>query len=412
MSSRRRYLLSTTRAAWAGALVGIASTLYALAERLDSWRGDWWWGYNNLAQAIPVLMVLVSLTVGWQAGSRSAGHVTLIERGPDSLAKVIGGLVLAPFGAALVTYLLGGFAVALVTLTNNGTVSPTAILVIVSHASMIALAAAVGLAAGSLIPAPYSAPVAAGLVGGLLFLAPPGADNLFTLTGPVQPVVGQSPSIARHAIILVACLVASTALTWLASRRIRQYFRVFVAIGIAVSTVAVGSYLLPTNTFVQGREEASRCVSTPVEVCIYPGYDRLLRPASQQIDALRADAISEGVVASELPSRYQQFGGARPQVGVGTLSVNDDALSAGRLSPADLALSISDPLWCASMFADTPPVKLLERRDAVYDWLLWLQGALPEQELVARHQRLAAEPKAKWSSLITEDLGLLRKCAN
>ncbi len=412
MSSPSRYVFSTSRFAFAGLLVSLAAVTYVVLERLPLWKGDWWWGVNNLAQALPVLMLIVALVVGWQAGSVNSGIAALVERGPDSVVKVLSGIAVVPYLAVAIPYLLGVAAVVAVTLKNEGVIGPDSLVVIGSQLAMLAFATALGLGSGAILRAPYSALLAASLTGLALFLSPPLADSIFLLAGPVQSVVGYGPSLSHAFVLLGACLVATVSLCWLAASRVKPKPKVIAAFSIASAAIVAGAYLVPADAFGRNLADATRCVDQPVEVCVYPGYDQLLRPAAHQLDQLRGKSVVQGLPADALPSRFVQYAGDLTEVGVGTLQISDDARRSNQLSPTDLALSLSDPLWCPAMFTEPTPVELLQRRDLVFNWLLWIQGEIDDEELITRHEVLASVPQSQRVEIVEEQLGRLKNCEN
>jgi len=415
MTSRLRYLLATSRAALTGALVVIATVVYALAERFPLWHGDWWWGYDNLIQALPVVVLVVAVVVGWQAGSRSCGVTALTDRGPDRMRKVGYALVAVPLGSAFGVLLIATSFVAVATWDRGGEIGGRTFIVLAAHASMVLLAAAVGLAAGSRIATPYSALVAAAGVGTLVFVDPPGTRDggLFTLPGWGAGPPGEQPSLVYFGVVLVACLTAAAALTWAACQRRRADGRPLVAaVCVAVAALIAGSYLLPYPSFVVAEEYGSECLHDHVEVCVFPGYSRLLRPAAAQLSTVRSQAIAQGVPGDALPTSFWHMGNVLTPTGVGELLPRDETLLQGRLTPTDIAWSLSAPTWCPELSANTFPEGLIERRDLVFDWILWLQGEKSVAELIEWHPQLAGLTEAEFPAVVEAKLRELRLCMN
>lgn len=411
MRANLRMAAATSRPVLWVLIPGFGATLFSIVQRLPLWRGDWWWGYNNLAQVLPLLMVLTALVTGWQSGSVTSGYRPQMERGPEKVSRVLSTLLGAPLVAAGLLYVAGAVFVAAVTVSGSGVIPPVAGIVVISHLSLILLAGAIGLAVGTVLPTPYSAPAAGCAVGALFFVTLPGTHNLFTLTGPVQSVVGLTPSLERQLIVLAASLAASLVLLWLAAQRQRSRGVSAGAVGAALLSLMLGSVVAPSSIFVVADQEPSRCLEGSIKICVYPGYDAVLQSGSEQIQGVLKKAESLGVASRALPNEYRQFGSKRPPVGVGTVSLSDEARRTGRLTASDLALTISDPLWCPTMFAENPPLDLLETRDLVFDWLLWVQGDLSTEELRSRHSAFGKEPEARWGGSVIDALKLSRQCA-
>lgn len=400
-----RYVRSTTRALGL-ALVLLVVFAYAGFAEMSTWRGDWWWGYNSVAQAVPLAVVLVAFVTGWEAGATGSGLQSLLARRPVKRWMVPSLIAAPPLGAGLVAFTVAVVGVAVVTLGADGSIDPRSPLVFLAHALMMGVAAMLGLFTGRWLASPFAAGTAALLAAAMLFFTP-GPMPVFGFFGASTAIIGATPSTTFYLVDIAVLLVVVLALAAPHAMASRALFA--AGFGAAGAAWVAASLLGPVDQFVPGDEEADRCGGSPVRVCVYPGYDRLIGPASQQIDRLLARAESEGVPRSSFPDQYRMLGGSRPEVGEGYLLVGDTGLRDGEIDPGSLAVSMSSPLWCDAMFSDTPPLRLLDDRQLVYDWLLLLQGAVPERVLVERHPALAVSP-AQRAQLVDDALISMLTC--
>lgn len=407
--SRARYLVVTSR--WLfGAVPVMAAMVYAIVSRQSLWRGDWWWGYNNLSQAMPIAVLVVAFVVGWDSGATGSGVQALLARTPDAGWKVLISIVAVPLGAFVGVLLLGTATVAGLTWSAHGVIDNRALLLVGSHILMLSFAAAIGVACGTYLSAPYAAVAAAGVIGVLLYWSPSGGLHLLGFVGASSAIVGGTPTLRYHLVDLI--VLAAAALALLVPVLARRNTRVSAAIAAGIATVVVfaGSILGPTQQFEVSGDLASRCQKSPVKVCLYPGYDRLLPIAQTRLAAFLQAASQQGVPRSAFPSSFVQYGGVAPPVGVGVMEIGILGLGEKEIDSDALAGSVSTPLWCPQMRAQ-PPVHLLRLRQVVYDWALWLDGALPRGEFISRHRELSHLDSQGIASKVSADLVLMRSCS-
>lgn len=402
-----RYVRSTTRAP-ALALVLLVVFAYAGFSEMSRWRGDWWWGYNSVAQAVPLAVVLVAFVTGWEAGAAGSGLQSLLSRRPIKRWMAPALIAAPPLGAGLAAFTLAVAGVAVVTWGGAGSVAPSTLLVFCAHALMMVVAAMLGLLAGRWMVSPIAAATAALVAAAMLFFTP-GPMPVFGFLGASTAIIGAEPSTTFYLIDLAVLFVVALALAVPHAWATRAIFA--AGFSAAGATWVAASLWGPVDQFVPSDEEADRCGGTAVRVCVHPGYDRLIEPASQQITRLLARAEREGVPRSSFPDHYRMLGGSRPGVGEGYLLVGDTGLRDGEIDPGSLAESMSALLWCDAMFSETPPLRLLGDRQLVYDWLLLLQGVLPEPELEERNPALAVSPQRR-AHLVGDALDNMLTCDN
>lgn len=402
------FLVSSTKGLLALAPAAVV-IVWSIVSHVSWWRGDWWWGYHNAAQAMPILIVLTAVVVAWDAGSPTGGYEAQLDRVPDRTWKVPLGLAVVPLASMVLLFAAATVAVAVLTLSARGVVDARILLVVLSHLLMLCVAAAVGLAAGRHLFSPYAAATAGGVMGLLLFWTP-GQHHVFEFIGSASAIVNGTPSLswfATQIVVLTLCAGLVSSITF----RAMPPRSALVVGGLALGVFVAGSALGPTQQFEASTKRADRCASEgAVEVCVYPGYDRLTKSAGERLDAFLDRAASLGVDPAAFPSRYEQFGGVRPERGVGVLESPIDGLRSLVVGSDELAGSLSTPLWCDAMFVDNPPLTVLDQRQLVYDWVLWADEALPQGELVARHPQLKGTTGDEAAAIITESLRSMRAC--
>ena len=368
-------------------LAGLLVAAWSVARDAGRWRGDWWWGYDHLTQAFPILLVLVAMAVAWDAGSADNGIRSWNARVPDARWKVPASTAGRTLLLTVVVQLLATVVVLGFTVANSGAVDPRALLGITSPPAMLVLAAAIGLAVGSVLASIYAAICAAGVMTLLLFVAPPGGVKVIEFPGTGSSVIGYQPSSAYFLGLVAGLLATSGALWALAVLAPRSPGRIAAGAALAVLPLLATSALLPEHQFIPGDQAPDRCVSGTVAVCVFPGYDALLRPFARDLDAFVTEAGRRGVDTSRLPRRVVQYAGGALPPGTGVLSLVTGSTTSPP-TPDNLAEAVSTPLWCRAMFAPSPPERLLQDRQLVYDWALVVQGAMPVPAFTERHPGL------------------------
>jgi hypothetical protein len=406
-----RYLVWSSR--WyVAAVVVIAAFGYAFACRLTRWRGNWWWGYDNVIQAVPIAVLGTAFVVGWDAGARNSGPQAWLARLPDASSKVPLSLLLLPLGSVLLT--LAGFTAAVVgvTLAFDGVVDGRAPLVIISHGLMLCFAASLGLFAGRLQPAAYAALTALAVVALLLFWSPAGGRHVFGFPGASSGMVGIRPSIGYYAANIATLAVATLALSVGAGVRVLNWSRLLATGFVVAGALVVGSAVGSTKFYVTSSDRADRCAGSDLRVCLYPGYDPLLPATITGLEDFFDKAQRRGGDPAAFPHEYHHDGGPRPPVGVGALHLGDFALETREWDPTSLAISVSTPLWCASLFSPVPPDGLLEERQIVFDWAQWTEGELTAGEFFFRHEKLRGLSEAALAERVERSLARMRDCAD
>lgn len=409
--SRARYLLGTSRATLA-VVPMLVAVGYAVLPSLTLWRGDWWWGFNHALQAVPVGVVLTAFVAGWDAGAPGSGHRALRDRVPVAGWRTHATLLLPPFAAAAVPYLLGVLVVVVATVTSDGVVDPTAGLVVLAHLSMFALAATVGVAVGGVLSSPYAAVAATAVLGALLFWSVPGGWSLFAFPGTAGPAVEQAAMSSRYGVAVLGLLLAAVCLTVPALPLAARRTTVAGGVVAAVGALWVSSLVVSPDLYVASGERPTRCRTSSITVCVYPGYDRLLRPASDGLERALAVAAAHGVPRADFPARYEQGGDLRSPEGVGELVVGTRSLRDRSLDADAVVQSLTTPLWCAEMFADLPPLPLLGRRDLVADWMYLISGALPQEEFLVWHPEQQGRRPEQVAAAVRTALAEIRTCTN
>ncbi len=404
-----RYRLRASRATLAGLPI-VATLAYALFSQLATWRGDWLWGYNTISQALPVVLVLTAFVAGWDAGSRGSGYAALAERGPDGYWKVSWTLLLVPTAVAAGSFLATAAVMSAITVAGDGVVQARYLLLVASHLLMILVAASLGLYAGRYLNAPLAACMAAAVIALLMFMPSFGGQQLFGLAGANSPLVGLAPDWRYYAVNLSALAVIAASL--IASVLVRHPTAWVAIAPLVVAVIVTGglAVLGPRAQFTSTGTPASRCVDEPVPVCVYPGYDRLLPVASDRLAGFFATAAERGVPRDAFPERFAQYGGVRPAEPIGVLEPGRSALRDNAFASEDLALALSTPLWCSAMFAAEPPLGLLAHLDRVHNWVLWVDGGIPNGEWSAREPKLAAMTPPEQAAVIVNELDALERC--
>ncbi|MBU2694743.1 hypothetical protein [Pimelobacter sp. 30-1] len=409
--SRLRYLLGTSKATLAVVPMLVAFG-YATLPSLATWRGDGWWGLNHLSQAVPVAVVLTAFVAGWDAGAPSSGARALRDRVPAAGWRVHLTLLALPMAAATVPYLLGLGTLVVATATADGVVAPSAGLVVLAHLAMLALAASAGVGAGWLLTSPYAAVTATAGVAALLFWTLPGGGSLFAFPGTSGPVAEQVAPFSRYGVaalglVLAAVLLALPALSRTAGRAV-----VLASLAAALGALGASSLAVSPELYAASGERPGRCLTTSVTVCVYPGYDRLLEPAGNELERFLAHAEERGVPRSAFPTRYEQGGNQRTPPGVGELFVGARSLRERALDADAVAQSVAAPLWCAEMFADSPPLGLLGRSGLVHDWALGIEGVLPPEQFLELHPDQRGRSPAQVAADVRAALAETRACTN
>lgn len=389
--------------------LAVAAFGYAATRDIGRWQGDWWWGYQHLVQALPIVLVAVAATTAWDAGSADNGVRAWSARVPDSRWKV----PLSVGGKAVVAVLLVQLAavgfVAVTTLLHQGEVPARAAIVIGCHLAMVVLAAALGVAVGSRVPSIPAVVVAVGVLVVLLFGLPGLGSRVFDFVGSGSSLVGFTPSPGYFSGVALA-LVVSTVCAWLlaVTGTDRPWLGRVLAGGAAVPLVGA-SLLVPTHQFVPSHERPERCVRGQVEICVYAGYDGLLVGLHDDLAGLLDQAARRGIGRELLPSTYLQDSGREVPPGVGTISLPPTGSTSGKVDARTLALAVSTPLWCRALFADEAPHQLLEDRQVVYDWALALLHA--EGELSFEERRGTAPTSPAAIEAVGRALSRMRSCA-
>lgn len=409
--SRLRYLLATSKATLALVPLLVAFG-YSVLPRITTWRGDAWWGYNHLVQALPIAIVLVAFVAGWDAGAPGSGYRSLRDRAPVAGWRVPATLLAAPVAAGALPYLAGLLLVVAATVGSHGRIEPVAGLVVATHLAMLALAAAVGVFVGRFVSSPYAAAGAAAIMAGLLFWSPPGARTLFAFPGTGGPAVDGTPDLGMYGVAPIGLVLATAALAAPAlSLTARRGPVVGAALG-AAATLWVASTVVSPDMYLVSQDRPSRCRTESVTICVYPGYDRLLRPAGKALEATLARADRNGVPRHLFPARYEQGGNVRTRAGVAEIYVGEDEARTRLLAADSIAQSVSSPDWCPEMFADEPPLALLERVGLVHDWVLRNEDALSPPALIERHPEQQGRSPDDVAADVRTALAEIRTCTN
>ena len=400
---------------WPVAAVGaLAAYLFALHSGRTRSAGDWWWSYNALAQTLSLAIVMTAFVAGWDSGRRGSGVADLLSRGPVRAWAVP---VLRTSTAAVAV--IGGYVLAVgvlvvLTLAHDGRVDWRLGYVLPDHLLMLGVAAGIGTFVGRRLPSASGSVAAAAAAAAMAFVAGAPGQQLFGLNGGSAPAVGFVPS-AKYFLWNLTVLVAAAIILLWTSRRPRQSEGVEVLLGLSfIGLVLCNSLVGPSNKFIPSGETASKCFeSSSVEVCVFPGYDRIGKAASTQIEMLLDLASQRGVPRSEFPSRYmQQGGGSRTVAGVGTLEVPIAALRLNTISPVAVADSVSAPTWCPAIFGNGAPVRLLRARQLVLDWLLYVSGDLSGDEMASGHAGFVLLSPREQATTVSATLQSLRQCRN
>lgn len=366
----------------------VALIVGAAASRdVSRWKGDWWWGYDHLGQALPVLLVVVAAAAAWDAGSADNGVAAWSARLPDARWKVPFSVVGKTLAVTVVLYLIAVAAVVAITVLNQGEVRANALLVLGHHVGMIGFAAALGLGIGATLPSLYAVIATLGVLA-VLLLVPSGgaADRVFEIAGTAGSVGGAMPITHREVWMVLALVVSAFVLGLIAclggSRRVLAAASVVLA---AVPLQLAGS-VLPTGLFMPSDEPPGRCAQSTIQVCVYPGYDGLLAPVHDNLVSFMAVARKRGIETKLLPQVYRQDSGAALPVGVGTIALWGNKRTTGDPGVWTTAMAVSTPLWCPSMFGDVAPMRLLKHRQLVLDWALVVLGDKPADEFEERYR--------------------------
>lgn len=409
--SRLRYLLCTSRGP-VGAAPIAATISYAVLSHLTWWRGDWVWGYNNLGQTVPVLMLVTAFVVGWDSGSPSSGYSAMVDRVPASRLRVSVTLLAPPLGLALGLYTVGLIGVVAATWSGGGVIDARAPLLISSHLLMICVAATVGLQLGRVLTSPYAALASAALIGLALFVHVGTGQRIFELAGTAGPAAGTTQATRYFAENLATLFVVALALG--APLAIAKCSRVGIGCGVALALGAFATTSLTGSTeqFVGSSERPSRCAGIDIEVCVYPGYDRSLPVVVGRLSGFLDKAAAAGVPPATFPARFLQLDAVSPGPDTGALHLDMYALRDAELDPFALAQTLTASVWCAALFGEAPPVGLLKRGTLVGYWVQYVDGALSKRSLADVEPRFARLGQEQQAARIIEAMEELRRCDN
>ncbi|WP_183092669.1 hypothetical protein [Nocardioides stalactiti] len=409
--ARTRYLVASSRASFAAAPIA-AVVAYAVLSNIALWSGDWIWGYNHLGQTVPVLMLITAFVTGWDSGSTSGGYRALTERVPVSRLRVVTTLVAAPLGTSVALYGVGLAAVVRATWSNDGAVDPRTAWLIGSHLMMLCMAAAVGLLMGRFLDSPYAAFGGVAVIGLMLFWHVGEGQYLLELDGLAGPAAGSTPATAYFAQNVATLLVVTLALSVPLSLASPPRGVVGAGITIALAVYLTTSHLGSTEKNVATARGPDRCLWGDVEVCVYPGYDRLLPVLENRITGFLREADSRGVPRSTFPSRFVQDGSVDSEPGTGVLQLREEILRDQTIDTGDLAATLSTPIWCDAMFGEEVPVGLLDRSSTVSTWIRFVDGELSARALKELAPDLARLPPAHQAARIIAVMAELRRCDN
>lgn len=384
---------------------------YCATHDLTRWKGDWWWGYNHLSQAFPIVIVVLAVAAAWDAGSADNGIQSWSARVPDARWKVPASMMGKTLAVAIALQLVATLWLAVITVANRGELPPTALAVIGCHTAMLVFATMVGLVLGSRVPSIFAAIAAVSLVTAMLFFAPPFGARVLEFPGTGSSVIGYQPSLA-YFLTLSAGLLATAAVLWWFATVQPQGRQATVLVGVlAVVPLVVVSASLPEHQFVPSASAPYRCADGEVRVCLYPGYDALLGPLHDDLANLISSARAQGVDTRLLPKNFVQDNGGQVPVGVGVISLIGNSPTSGDADPQTVALAVSTPLWCRAMFQSVPPDQLLEDRQLVFDWALVVLGEQRASDFEERHN-MPFSDRAVTAAKVDGALSRMLKCAN
>lgn len=413
-AARWRYLLGTSGTPFLMVFVGMGLG-YSTLAKVSWWRGDWWWGYNHMIQAMPLVMVVVALASGWTSGRTSGGYAFVRQLRPDAHWKLLWTLAGPPIFGALLTY---GIAVAIIgyqTVTFNGLVDSRSWVVLGVHTAMICFSGLVGVCWGRLAPAPVAAGLSAATVAFAFFVPPQGGMKVFDFLGTAGPGAGQTPT-------FVYWLSALGVLTVLAALLVGQVFARRSSMRWLLGTAAVVAFMIPLfvgprSEMIEVGDPPDRCREAEVTVCVFPGYERALGTTIDGIERFLEAAETRGVSRDLFPVTYMQYSDRQFEAGEGVAEFSRFILRDGKPAPDDIASSVSTPMWCDAVTGedDDAPEDFLDHVNFVGLWAEWIQGKMSEESwevatdgLLIRHVQDPDLPAT--ARRITNELEYLKSC--
>lgn len=403
--------LSRTSLWWIPALVALVSFGYVIGWTASTWAGDWWWGYNNVAKPLMLLVIVVAFASGWDAGRRGSGLASLREMAPVRRWRPEIARLLTIVSPTALVFLVGVVVLWVITLRHHGSPDPRIMFVALTHLLMLFFAGAIGVYFGRFLDAAVAAGASAACAAVLAFLSAGPGQQLFGMAGPGQ-IVGVIPSLS-YFVWSGVVLLAITLLLVRPPSAVKRWRRGPSAFGgLVVAVIMTNTVFGPNTMFLPSNQPPGRCQSRPVEVCVFPGYDELGQAGAIALDEALVAAESQGVPRELFPERFVQPGAGRTTPpGVGFLRIPEGALAAGVIPSVSVADALSAPTWCPALYENDAPVAMLERRQLVLDWVLMASNTVTHSEFVSMHPKTVGLDGRQLALRVSNSLRDLSRCA-
>lgn len=379
---------------------------FAIGVDIDRWAGDGWWGFNAQAQAVPVVLLLLASSSAWSAGAFRGGIDGWVERAPESRGRVVAAFVRGSLLWPIAVMVAAVLMVCVVTWHSNGRVDHRVALILATHLLMALFAVVLGCVAGRLLPQAIATLTAVAAMAVLVFVSPGSGHTLFEFMGAKWAIMNPTASLS-YGMWKMAFLGMTTLVLGLAALAMTRTTLVRGAV-LASLPVVVGQMAGPASMFVHAASDPVECMQGRVQVCVYPGYEKSLGEALQRIEGLLARAEREGVEAARFPQTYRQSGGTPWPEHRGELMLGPDAPGHVDFGSNELAYTLADPVWCKAMYAEQPVEAILDDRQLVLDWILFLDGELSLDEWALHHPELTND--SDTAEAVTKALERMREC--
>jgi len=351
----------------------LAVSLFVLYSRGGEWQGDWNWTLSYAMGTTVLTGPVAAAIAAWLAASRHGLRVMTdpAPRGWLVGARWAGEAWLAGMAALVATTVVASVYTLIV--PHGG---PIDMLNFAEAPVLLAAYAAMGAAAGILLPHP----VTAVLMAPLTFLAAMVGAEYITFdflratimsTGSVAGLRWSGLTVLEAVTGLAAVTCVLIALTFgVSAHRLAMVALASVGIALLGASAAV-SHTHGTEQWEPSGEFATECAGTAPVVCVMPSNVGALAALAPEVDRLAAYLRRAGAT---VPQRFEQSLLGVKDPSIGGFDLNEGGLT--RVDPELAAAILSTPSDCPAYrsFNSPPPDIAFTARDLIKAWILRQAG--------------------------------------
>jgi hypothetical protein len=353
----------------APALLLHCAAWFAMLAHGDTWWGGWGFAVEQAAGSVVIVgPLLAALTANVYARRRETSLPLLVV---SSLHPVRGWFAPAArlWLLAIANLLLLLAEIAVVVALAGPPLLVGSLLVLPFCVLMLGVHALIGMAIGLQLGPRLAGAVAGTVSFGLFMLTVANlAPAAFVTGGETADLVGtryRLSVLTVLAITAIAIAVGVAATSWWPGPAARA--RLLVAItSFALATVLSQSDVVDLDRRFEPVQMSLRCGGSAPEVCVPADTPRVLPAASRGMRRLIGPLRAAG---AQLPQRWVDYWGQRPDPRVGMLALRSGAELGTRVAEADLVRSLTMPATCAGYFDDRDTQRSLDVRLLLERWI-------------------------------------------